>query len=422
MAVQIVVPRLGWSMDEGTFSQWLKQDGARVHKGDMLFVIEGDKAAQEIESFDEGILRIAANAPQPGEAVKVGQVIGYLVAEGEPLPAPSAPAARSAEPVIHPKAGPAARRMARQLGVQLHEVAGTGRGGRITSSDVESRSRGNGTTPVLKETDRQSSTPRARRAARKLGVDLAAVVGTGRGGRVRERDVLGARPESSLPRAGGIRKTIAARLLSSLQATAPVTLNTRADATNLVNWQRRCKLPSDNAVAPTLTDALLRLTTVALAQHPQLNARWQNEQVAVCSQIHVGLAVDTEAGLLVPVIRNAERLNVQQIALQTSELARRARSGRLSADEMQGGTFTISNLGMYGIDEFTPIINWPEIAILGIGAIRREVAVLDNDAFAVRSRITFSLTFDHCAIDGAPAARFLQTLCRIVEESERWLE
>jgi pyruvate dehydrogenase E2 component (dihydrolipoamide acetyltransferase) len=359
MAVEIRVPRLGWSMEQGVFLGWLKQDGDPVRLGEPLFTLEGDKAAQDIEATADGILRIPSNGPKPGAMVAVGSVLGYLATADESIPfqLPEAPVAIAA----------------------------------VTSSAAPSST-------VTVSTCGLRITPRARRAATQLGIDPDHVTGTGRNGRIRERDVLAAKG-----RPDRVRRVIAERMVHSLRATAPVTLTTTLDATELVRYRRECRPPVG------ITDLFVLLVCQALRHHPALNARWQDDHLVQCPDMHIGMAVDTEAGLLVPVVRHADRLSLRDITQRTRQLVDRARAGQLTADEMQGGTFTITNLGPFGIDAFTPIINWPEVAILGLGRIHKQPAVI-NDTIVPRDMMTLSLTFDHRALDGAPAARFLQTL------------
>jgi pyruvate dehydrogenase E2 component (dihydrolipoamide acetyltransferase) len=210
-------------------------------------------------------------------------------------------------------------------------------------------------------------------------------------------------------------------MLHSSQSTAPVTLTSTADATNLVNLRNQFKdaAPGGGAV-PSFTDFLVKLAALALTKHPLLNARWEDDHIALMPQIHIGIAVDTEAGLLVPVVRDVVRLGLRELAEQSRDLADRARLRKLLPDEMQGGTFTVTNLGAFGIDAFTPVINYPEAAILGIGRIRREPVVVDNQV-AIRDVVTLSLTFDHRIVDGAPAARFLQLVCECIKNPGPWL-
>jgi pyruvate dehydrogenase E2 component (dihydrolipoamide acetyltransferase) len=197
-------------------------------------------------------------------------------------------------------------------------------------------------------------------------------------------------------------------MVAARDQTVPVTLTTRVDATNLVNLREQFKAAGDEPI-PTYNDLIVKLSAIALAAHPEVNARWDGDAILQFSSVRIGIAVDTEAGLVVPVIRDAGSLGLRAIAAQSKALIEKARQRRLSPDEMRGGTFTITNLGAYGIDAFTPIINVPECAILGVGAIRREPVAV-GDRFEARHLMTLSLTFDHRVVDGAPAARFLATL------------
>jgi pyruvate dehydrogenase E2 component (dihydrolipoamide acetyltransferase) len=212
-------------------------------------------------------------------------------------------------------------------------------------------------------------------------------------------------------------------MVASHQTTAPVTLSTRADATNLVNLreQFRATAKGPDDIVPSITDLVVKLAAIALVEHSRLNARWEEDDIVELTEIRVGVAVDTEAGLLVPVLPDVRFLGVRDIAARSRELIARARAGQLSTAELQGGTFTVTNLGMYGIDGFTPIINPPEAAILGLGAIRREPVFTDADRVVPREMITLSLTFDHRVVDGAPAARFLATLRTGIENPAAWL-
>ena len=209
-------------------------------------------------------------------------------------------------------------------------------------------------------------------------------------------------------------------MLHSTQNTAAVTLTSRADATNLVSLRQQFKT-SGNTPVPGFHDILIKLTGLTLRRHPQMNCLWTDEGVVQPDGIHIGLAVDTEAGLLVPVVTNADQSSLSEISTRTTSLIDRARQRKCSAAELNGGTFTITNLGAFGIDAFTPIINTPQTAILGIGTIRREAVVLDDDRIAARDQMTLSLTFDHQAVDGAPAAAFLQTICQAIENPSAWL-
>jgi pyruvate dehydrogenase E2 component (dihydrolipoamide acetyltransferase) len=412
MASEITVPRLGWNMDEGIFVGWLKTDGQTVKAGEPLFNLEGDKATQEIESLEAGILRIPPDGPKDGEKVAVGVVVGYLVRPGEDAPFDCPNQGRaSPAPVTHDQE-------------QKRPSA------RITS-----------TREII-----QPISPRARRVARELGIDPITVRGSGRTGRIVERDIRAvavAGPTSSRTSAdarqpdsphspsspeyqtlavSSIRKTIAERMLLSNQTTAAVTITTSVDATNLVNLRRQFKAVLETGEAPPIgyTEIIVKLAAIALAKHPMLNSRWSGNQIQVWRSIHIGIAVDTEAGLMVPVIRDVPRLSLRELAACARELASRARSGKLTATELTGGTFTVTNLGQLGVEAFTPLINPPECAILGLGRIQNQV-VVQNKQFVERDRMVLSLTFDHRILDGAPAARFLQTLGSLIENPSPWL-
>jgi pyruvate dehydrogenase E2 component (dihydrolipoamide acetyltransferase) len=428
MAAAVTVPRLGWSMEEGVLLEWLKQDGELVRPGDPLFVLESEKAAETIEAIDGGILRLPSGGPQPGDRVQVGQVLAHLVAEGEIAPMVTVKQETTGTAAAPKKgcapAGPAARRTARAMNVDLAAVSGSGPGGRITEADVARH----------RQTPRkQAVTPRARRVARELGVDWQSVHGSGRHGRIRERDIRARanisqtpHPQPLSPKGRGeqagqliphtqTRRSIAARMVAGVTQAAPVTLTTKADATNLVNVRAQFRASStDGKLVPSYTDLLVKLTATALRQHPLLQAQWHDDGLFVPERIDIAIAVDADAGLLVPVVRGADRLTLREVTVRSQELISAARAGKLTAEQMRDATFTISNLGSLGIDAFTPIIHLPQCAVLGIGRIVREPAVV-GDAIVPRERITLSLTFDHRVVDGAPAARFLDTLRRAIE-------
>jgi len=423
VATTIIVPRLGWSMEEGTCAGWRKPDGERIKPGDVLFVLESDKSAEEIESLDAGILRIPPDGPKPGDKVKVGQVLAHLLAEGEAAPEIHADKIAEAAPVAAapPAASPAVRRVARSLGVDLARVAGSGSGGRITEEDVRQHSQATAAKPTTNHGKRAIS-PRARRVARELGIDCNGLSGSGRNGRIRERDVRAAttcRADGRMIPHTNIRRTIAARMVAGITQAAPVTLTTKLDATNLVELRNQFKATAD-AIVPSYMDLIVKLTAVALRQHPLLQAQWRDDGLFVPDRIDIALAVDTEAGLLVPVVRAVDTLTLRQIAAQSRALIEQARAGRLTAEQMRDATFTITNLGAFGIDAFTPIIHLPQCAVLGVGRIVREPAV-QGDRLVPRDLLTLSLTFDHRIVDGAPAARFLQTLRGCLEHPAPWL-
>lgn len=383
MAIPVTVPRRGWNMDQGVFIGWLKADGEAVRAGEALFTIESEKATEDIEGTDDGVLHIPADAPRKGDVIAVGAVIGFVLQPGEPIPAGGKPS-----PAPPPCEATAAKT-------------------RSPTTDAAAPAH-------------PASSPRARRAAANLGIDWRSAKPSGRTGRIRERDVLAlAAPLSDARRAtpvSSVRRIIAERLLTSRRSTAPVTLTTTVDATDLVNLRQQWKVASASSdrLVPTYTDLFTRLTALALEKHPLLNSRWEDDCIVSPVGIHIGIAVATDAGLLVPVVRDILRLTLSELSMRSRDLIERARQGTLLAGELQGGTFTITSLGALGIDAFTPIIHYPECAILGIGRIRRCPAVL-GDAIVIRNQVTLSLTFDHRITDGVPAARFLQTVGALIE-------
>jgi pyruvate dehydrogenase E2 component (dihydrolipoamide acetyltransferase) len=340
------MPRLGWDMKVGSVAEWRKQPGEHVEVGDVICLIEGDKATSELEAEASGTLHVTSR--EPGAEVPVGTVLAYLLAPGEAAPIAS-----------------------------------------------------NGQRRVV-------ATPRARRAAKALGVDWRTLPGSGRGGRVLERDVQGVAPTEQLH---GVRRVTAERVTLSARTVVPVTLTTDADATSL--WRLRQEVEPDGA--PSYTDLLVKIVALALTEHPALNADH--------AEVHIAVAVDTPRGLVAPVVRDAATRSVNAIASETRRLVDAAREGRLSAQDLEGATFTISNLGMYEIDAFTPVVNVPQCAILGVGRVVARPVVTDeaSERVEVRRMLALSLTFDHRLVDGAPAARFLQRVKQLVERPTLWL-
>ncbi len=411
---EIVLPRLGWTMEEGVFMGWLKRDGDSVKAGEPLYSVEGDKAVQEIESIASGTLHIAVDGPKEGDTIPVGKVIGRIGGATVLIPEGSQILAGGQRPPVRLELatdpGGIAERVCDPFGI---EDKAHGSGGLRPPANICDPS-GIETGAVETRRHEGTITPRARKAASVGGIDLAGVTGTGRNGRIRERDI----PVSTRP--SPLRQIIAQRMVHSARTTAPVTLTAIVDAENLANLRGQFKAASTDGVVPSFTDFFIKLTALALRKHPDLNARWHDDGIVAQSDIHIGLAVDTPVGLLVPVVREVPGLSLRQLAAATVDLAERARTRKLKPEEMQGGTFTITNLGGFGIDAFTPIINWPECAILGIGEIRKRPTVV-GDVITGRHAVTLNLTFDHRIVDGAPAARFLKTLRAAVENPSAWL-
>ncbi len=457
MAYEVTMPRLGWTMEEGVFGEWLKQDGDEVKAGDLLFTVEGDKATQEVEVFESGILRLPQGAPAPGDVIPVGALLAYIAQAGESTPAaiaqaapagsqtgqktpaPEDPAAEpagqkapasqpvSADGTRAPAISPRARRVAAELGVDWTRITGSGRTGRIVERDVRAAAE------TVVEPLGVDMSPVARRLAAEAGVSLEELAAIAPGRRIQREDVeaaIAARRQTVPAQEAAaqvvahsrIRRITAQRMAESAHTTAPVTLTTEADATELVALRQQLKASyaRRGLAVPGYNDIYLKLTACALQEHPALNASWSEEALRLHSDIHIGFAVETEQGLLAPVLRDVPAKSLRVIAAETAELIEGARRERLGHEAMQGGTFTITNLGMYGIDAFTPIVNLPQIAILGIGRIICKPAVHDGQVVP-RQMVALSLTFDHRAVDGAPAARFLNTIREYVSEPVLWL-
>ncbi len=452
MIHEVILPQLGETMNEGTIVQWLVNEGDTVSKGDVLFQIESDKAVLDAEAPAAGTMRKILYPK--GSTVPVLTVVALLgdpaddiskYVSGAPAAPSAAPAAQpataesgapaalptvpSVEQALRHEGGrifvsPRARKLAEEKGVDLTLVAGTGPEGRIIEQDV-----------VSFLAAQPKATPLAKKVAAEQGLPLTGLTGTGPGGRVVRADVEGTAAPAPVvaptaapvaapaPAAGqtipmaGVRARIAERMANSAHTTARVTLTTEVDATHLVAARTRLK----DAYAKELgfsigyNDILAAICARALRELPYMNARLEGDQIRLLGEVHIGMAVDTDRGLLVPVIRNADRLGIVGIAKALRELVARAREGKSGPSELTGGTFTITNLGMFGVDAFTPIINLPECAILGVGRIKPVPAAV-NGQVVVQERMWLSLTHDHRLVDGAPAARFLQRIAQLIEE------
>ncbi len=460
MPQPITIPRLGWSMEEGVFGQWLKTAGDAICAGESLFMLDGEKATTEIESLESGFLCIPIDAPKPGTVVKVGEVIGFILAEGELAPQtvchePTKPVAKpfvaasaktesgTADQSVSqalaesaPRvAGPAARRLARELGIDLSAVCTPDPTGRVRCEDVQQAANKRASSRLVGPYENRTiASPRAKRRAKELGVDWTQLAGTGRNGRIRERDVVAGttasvakifsqvedicptEPGNFVP-ASQLRLIIARRMFAGIRQGAAVTITTKTNAEAMVAFREEFKANPTNQIVPSYNDMLIHWTALTLRELPELNACWYRDGIHFYDDIHIATAVDTPNGLLAPVVRHADRLSLPEITKRTRQLIAAARSGRLSQNELTGGTFTISNLGMFGIDSFTPILNLPQAGIVGIGQIVEE-PVVRNGQIVIGKTITLSLTFDHRVIDGVPAARWLQRLGNLIYDSK----
>ncbi|WP_411504462.1 dihydrolipoamide acetyltransferase family protein [Brevibacillus centrosporus] len=402
MATAVFMPKLSMTMETGTVIQWFKQEGDPVREGDVLLEVLTDKINIEVESYTTGtLLKIYYG---PDEVVPVNQVIGYVGAAGEVV-ADAPPSLEAAD--------------TQQVGEKQEEHEETARKMEETQSDG----------------DKLRATPVARRIARENDVDLRQLKGSGPNGRIQKGDVehaISARKGQSQPAVSqafetvassstsskleGMRKVIAQRMTQSAFTAPHVTLTTEADMTR-VQEVRATLLPSIEKTTGqrlSYTEMIMKAVAAALARHPKVNASLQDETIVYHDSVHVGLAVAVSDGLLVPVVKHADRKGLAELTTDTKRLAGLAREGRLLPDDMRGGTFTISNLGMYAIDAFTPIINQPESAILGVGRIHEKPVGVDGQ-IVLRPMMSLSLSFDHRVMDGAPAAAFLQDVKEYLE-------
>lgn len=468
MATEFTMPKLGLTMEEATIIEWLVADGADVPEGSAVMRIETDKVETEVEISVGGLLH---QVGKQGEVYPCGAVIAYVLAPGEAPPSaapaaaaapagpskPAVPAGGSAPAMaahVVPAPGgrlvasPNARRLAGERGIDLRGVAGTGPGGRVVAADLD------GHQPQYFSGADAVASIAARNLADLLGIDLRAVpvdpiearvTRDGVARYVRQRLAATTTfaaptepptvPASAAPptaaaeiadspllqvptstiRMSGMRGTIAKRMLASLREMAQLTLTMDADMDAVVADRDRRKLAG---AAPGFTDYIVAAAARALAAHPAVNSQVTSEGIALLPDVHVGLAVAVDSGLIVPVVRHADRLPLDVLSAETTRLAEAARAGKLTPAEMEGATFSVSALGMFGVDAFTPVINPPNAAILGVGRLRDDVVIVDGAVSTVK-RLTLSLTWDHRVLDGAPAASFCATVVSLLADPGR---
>jgi pyruvate dehydrogenase E2 component (dihydrolipoamide acetyltransferase) len=448
MATRILMPKLSFIVTEGTILEWLKQPGDWVDKGEPLLVIESEKATVEVESPGTGI--VGPDLAPLGTTVPITTTIGYILEPGEEPPRLELGLGEPAETLTEAvtdrvyeetspigqerkalekrrvKASPSAKRLAREHSIDLFQIEGSGPQGRIVKEDilayVEARTRHERKRPVR-------VTPAARRLASKLGVDLSKIEeGTGWGGRVTLEDVKKASPAMPIPSSAegplaeqieltSIQRITAERMALSFRTAPHFYLSVQVDMSQAVAM-RKALLPVVEAktdIRLSFSDILVFAVARALREHLSLNAAFEEDQLKKYQDINVGLAVDTPRGLTVPIFHGADRFSLAEITRRRAEVVERARNNRLSPDDISGGTFTVSNLGMFGVDVFSAIINPPQAAILAAGQIAKRPVVVD-DTLQARPTMWLTLSVDHRAADGATAARFLQDLVRHLED------
>ncbi|MCC9077059.1 2-oxo acid dehydrogenase subunit E2 [Litorilinea aerophila] len=426
MPKEVYMPALGMNQETGTLLRWLKAEGEEVRQGEPLMEVATDKAEVEIEAPASGILRRVT--AREGDEVPVGQVIALIAAPDEPFPqeAQAEPAAPPQPlPPSRPAVSPVAARIAAEHNVDLSQVQSSGP--RIQKDDVLAHLAARAASSPQAVPRLTPASPKARRLAAEHGLDLAAVPGSGPAGAVLAGDVLAhleqavepATPSTQALPQSRLWSRMVARLTESWQTVPHFYLAREVDAGRLMAWRQ--SLADRLSERVTYTDLLVKLVAVALRRHPRLNAAWHDGTIVANPAIHIGVAVAVEEGLLVPVIHHADTLGVAQIAARRKELVERAQAGRLTPDDLEGGTFTLSNLGMYGVDSFWAIVNPPQAAILAVGRIVEKVAPVAGQP-AVRPMLALHLSCDHRVVDGARAAPFLDTLAALVEDPLRALD
>ncbi len=441
MAVDVLIPPLGQTVDTMTLVNWYKKEGEEVIKGEPLFVIETDKANLDIEAPASGTLCLIS--ARDGDEVKVLSKVALIRLAGEKLPESSLPptdipvaSQESANSIIvnnaslldRPKRiliSPRARILAEKEELSLDDLGVFSDGKPIDERLVRSYMRQ--PQKIHQDISVPAISPLARKIAESTGLDWKKMTGTGTASRIMREDVervlknkQSLAENASIPSSltvgdtillHGAREVIATRMVQSHTQTAPVTLSSEVDATAFVDLRAQF---IKEGIHVSYNDLLLYLLGRVLRQYPQLNASLIGQEIKIWQEINIGLAVDTDRGLLVPVLCNVDQKGLTQIALETRQLSERCRNGMCTPEEMKAGTFTLTNLGMYNVDVFSPIINLPQTAILGVGRIKKMPYAFE-DTIALRYILWLSLTFDHRLVDGAPAARFLQRVMQMIE-------
>lgn len=390
--IEVIMPRLSQTMEEGTIVYWLKEEGEAVEAGEPLLEVESDKASIEVEAPADGVLGKVLYLE--GEAIPVATVIAYLLEPGE-QPPEEWPVPEIDEGTSEPAAA------------DEHDLRDPVQPSAAHATEAEGPAK---------------ASPRARRLAQSQGVDLLEVKGTGPRGRIIEKDVerfverKGSIP-SELVVPGTVQRIAGQRLTQSFTSTPHFYLNVEADASGLVKTRRELleAMQETTGIRLTFSDLFVVLVAEALQRHPLVNASWENGRIRIPSTIAIGLATATEQGLVVPIIKETDKKSLEQIVRERKALVDKAAAGRLAPDDLQGSTFTISNLGMLGVDEFSAIINPPESAILAIGRIA-ERPVAEDGQVVCRHTVRLTLSVDHRVLDGAAGARFLADLKQLIED------
>jgi len=438
MPTPFIMPKMDMDQETVTIIEWLKKEGDKVEKGEPVIVIETDKITSEVEAPASG--KLAGILYKENEETPVTKVVAYILADGESeadLPKVAEKSEPKDEEMVNKDEGtadqlttqkaatPVAERLASALHININQIPSSGQ--RVTKADVETYIKSlDGVQPRVSV----AATPAARRVATEKGISLESLTGSGPRGRVQEVDVLEAAstqtpetrkpagiPATSIP-VVGMRKRIAERMTASYQAAPHIYLTVEGDMTEAENSRKRLNALADKQARPkiSVTAYLVKMVAWVLKRHPYLNASLIDNEIQLWDEVHIGIATALENGLIVPVIHDADTRSIDEINECLRNLTRQAYNGELSKEEIEGGTFTISNLGMYGVKSFTAIINPPQSAILAVGSLVRKPVVIDeNDTIAVRPILTMTLAADHRIVDGVTAAEFLSDLVGVLE-------
>jgi len=444
MATNVTMPKLGLTMETGKIVEWKAAEGGEVKEGEVLLIVETEKITYEVEAPATGLLHLVVAAE---EEVPVAELIGIIAADkaeldslpagGAPAAAPAVevPAAAAAGAPIAPaparaagervKASPLAKKTANDAGIDISLIAGSGPEGRVVKKDVTAYS----------ESNKIRVTPVAKKMAADKNIDLSKVNGTGPNGKITKEDIehfmttskttapaadkkTDTADNDRMEKLSGMRKVIARKMLQSCNEAAMAYMVYEIDATAIQTFRQKLLKTAEkkHGIRVTITDFMLKITAEAIRQHPVINTRWvEGEGILFQNDINIGMAMAIKAGLVVPVIKQTDKKSIIDIGKDRVDLIDKGRNGKLGPDQMTGGTFTLSAMGMFGTDIFTAIINQPENAILGVGTIKDKPVVVDGQ-IVIRPMMNLALSYDHRTIDGAEAGRFMQTLKQYMED------
>lgn len=433
MVIEVIMPKVDMDQETGTVVEWCKEPGETVNEGEILLVIETDKVAVDVEAPGSGVLD--GISAEPGEVIPIGTVIAYLLSDGETLPDEQ----RSTQEVVQSEATPdvaqpsgqsatpVAQNMAAVHGLDLNTIEPSGP--KITKADVEAQLSG---TPSPGSDGKVYASPAARRVARENKVDLTSLSGSGPQGRIQSSDVLvflEQQDQVSVPVAApmeaaesvpliGMRRTIAERMTANYQNVPHIRFTSRVLMAGFMSARQKMNALAEKSAGQKIsaTAMLVKLVAATLARHPYLNSSLDGDQILLHREINIGVAVALENGLIVPVVKHADKKGFAEIAAEVNDLAGRARDGKLVNADVKGGTFTISNLGPFGIEQFDAIINSPEAAILAVGATQQEAIPDEKGQILSLPVMRMTLSADHRIVDGAVAARFVADLKTVLED------